>query len=114
MGYGPVVNGKQQPITRPENSWAATVNVHDRETFLIVPAVTDQAGYCRIVSRKHLSGFRFDLKDYRAHPERWVEAGRMNSRGELVSLNGPPGAFQEIQDCEPLMAGLTFTFELER
>lgn len=26
MGYGPVVNGKQKPITKYENSWAATVN----------------------------------------------------------------------------------------
>jgi hypothetical protein len=26
MGYGPVINGKQKPITQYENSWAATVN----------------------------------------------------------------------------------------
>lgn len=26
MGYGPVVNGKQKPITPFEGSWAATVN----------------------------------------------------------------------------------------
>lgn len=26
MGYGPVVNGKQKPLTPFEGSWAATVN----------------------------------------------------------------------------------------
>lgn len=31
MGYGPVVNGKQQPITPWEGSWAATVNNPDPE-----------------------------------------------------------------------------------
>ena len=31
MGYGPVVNGKQMPITPWEGSWAATVNNPDPE-----------------------------------------------------------------------------------
>lgn len=26
MGYGPVINGKQMPITQWENSWAARAN----------------------------------------------------------------------------------------
>ena len=26
MGYGPVINGKQHPITHWKGSWAATVN----------------------------------------------------------------------------------------
>lgn len=31
MGYGPVINGKQMPITPWEGSWAATVNNPDPE-----------------------------------------------------------------------------------
>lgn len=33
MGYGPVVNGKQMPITPWEGSWAATVNNPDPEKW---------------------------------------------------------------------------------
>lgn len=31
MGYGPVINGKQMPITPWKGSWAATVNNPDPE-----------------------------------------------------------------------------------
>ena len=31
MGYGPVINGKQRPITPWKGSWAATVNNPDPE-----------------------------------------------------------------------------------
>jgi len=33
----------------------------------------------------------------------------MNSRGELVCLNGSKEAWREFKDCEPLMAGLQIT-----
>jgi|GEM_PF-1586179 len=76
-------------------------------TFYIVPAWSDQAGQCRIVSRE---GFEGDAgKSYRADPDKWQEAGKMNSRGELVCLNGSKEAWREFKDCEPLMAGLQIT-----
>lgn len=83
-------------------------------TYLIVPAWSDQAGQCRIVCRTH-DGWesRPGLREYRDHPEIWLEAGLMNSRGELVCLNARPAHYHEIRDCQPLMAGTTFTFCLD-
>jgi hypothetical protein len=82
-------------------------------TYLIVPAVTDQAGQCRIVKRQHDIDFKppLGLRDYRDKPELWKEAGIMNSRGELVCLDctHPSHALHMKRD-QPLMAGTTYTF----
>lgn len=77
-------------------------------TLLIVPAETDIAGQCRIVSHPdHIKG---PLAHYRAAPEEWYEAGLMASNGKLRCLEGPLSWWNEIRECEPLMAGLTFYF----
>lgn len=80
-------------------------------TYLIVPALTDQAGQCRIVARQHGKVYQPDLADYRRQPGAWREAGHMTSAGKLVALDGPPNRFNDMRDCEPLAAGLTFTYE---
>lgn len=86
-----------------------------RVTYLIVPAVTDQAGQCRIVSTTHdnLSRFRPALADYRDNPDLWQEAGLMNSRGRLVCLDALPQVLEDMRRDEPLHAGLTYTYDLE-
>lgn len=72
--------------------------------YLIVPAVTDQAGRCNIVFQ---NGFEGDaLKDYRANPDSWKTVGHINSRGELVALDAPVGIYQALKGFEPLMAGI--------
>ncbi len=80
-----------------------------KTTYYIVPAWSDQAGYCRIVSR--VGAISNAPDNYRQHPEQWMEAGRMNSEGRLVYLNGSKHALQEFRDCEPLMAGLVITVD---
>lgn len=80
-----------------------------KTTYYIVPAWSDQAGYCRIVSREGSTG---DVpNNYRHHSEQWKEAGRMNSQGKLVCLDGSKAAWQEFRDCEPLAAGLVITVD---
>lgn len=79
-------------------------------TYLIVPAVTDLAGRCRIVSRRHDKDLHYGLADYRNKPEQWAEAGAMTSRGKLVHFAGTPEQFNDVKSCEPLAAGLTFTY----
>lgn len=75
------------------------------ETYLIVPAWSDQAGYCRIVSR---NGCCLDaLNSYRSAPDLWHESGRMNSRGEIVCLDNPI-LFKEMKEDQPLMAGMVY------
>lgn len=75
-------------------------------TIYIVPAWSDQAGQCRIVARD--DDFAGTARDnYRAEPDKWREAGLMNSQGKLVCFDGSDAARQELKDCEPLMAGLT-------
>lgn len=70
-------------------------------TLYIAPAMTDQAGQCRIYS---IEGKAHDAALlYRQHPNLWKEVGIMNSRGQLVCCEV---AFQEIRDMEPLMAGM--------
>lgn len=79
--------------------------------YLIVPAWSDQAGQCRIVSRTHEIKHPSPLQHYREFPSQWGEVGIMNSQGKLVCLDAPDAVIQEFKDCEPLAAGLTLTFD---
>jgi len=81
------------------------MNVH---TALIVPAFSDQAGQCRIVSRP--GKWPDALTAYRANDKAWKEVGLMNSRGHLVHADDA-NLRLELQDCEPLMAGLVVTYD---
>ncbi len=72
-------------------------------TYYIVPAWSDQAGQCRIVSREGLIPDAH--KSYQAAPGLWKEAGLMNSLGRLVCLSAGPEVQEEFRACEPLMAG---------
>lgn len=79
------------------------------KTVLIVPAVTDQAGQCRIVASE--GNYRDALRSYRANPEKWSEVGLMNSQGRVVCLSEELqkfGLLTEMRDCEPLMASTQF------
>lgn len=78
-------------------------------TIYIHPALTDQAGRCRI----YVKGAKVPnaRDDCRANPSDWHECGLMNSRGEVVAFIGPRQVYEEIKSCEPLMAGTTFHFE---
>lgn len=78
--------------------------------YLIVPAWSDQGGQCRIVRREHEINHPDPLQHYRQYPEQWKEAGLMNSRGVVVTLDASPEVLQEFRDCEPLMAGTCFAF----
>lgn len=81
------------------------------KTVYIVPAMSDIAGQCRIVQRD--SGFSGSARDnYRKEPQAWKEIGLMDSRGNLRCLTAPPEIVSELKECEPLMAGLEFEFEL--
>lgn len=84
-----------------------------RGTLFIVPALTDQAGQCRIVGSPGI--FQSASHNYQANPSAWQEVGLMNSRGELVCLNkrySAAGGWAELKDSEPLMAGCQFTVML--
>lgn len=73
----------------------------------IVPAMTDQAGQCRIVARE--GSVHSARDDYRRDPAAWKEIGIMNSRGRLVCLSADNLAIvDELKSCEPLMAGMQF------
>lgn len=82
-------------------------------TYFIKPALSDQAGQCRIY-RKHFGerdGAPSSVtRDYDADPGGWREVGLMNSRGRLVCLDAEPHIIEDIKTCEPLMAGLHFTY----
>lgn len=76
----------------------------------IVPALTDQAGQCRIVSREGKVASARD--DYRRNPDAWKEIGLMNSRGKLVCIAADNlDVVEELKSCEPLAAGLQFEVE---
>lgn len=80
--------------------------------FYIVPAWSDQASQCRIVSRT--TTVPVDArKDYLENSELWHEAGLMNSRGELVYLSANKDQYDDIKGCVPLMAGCQFTYEVD-
>lgn len=77
--------------------------------FYIVPAWSDQAGQCRIVTRS-FDGKLDARKSYMESPSLWKEAGLMNSRGELVCINSTPEQREDMKACEPLMAGTQFSY----
>lgn len=83
-----------------------------KTTYLIVPAMTDQAGQCRIVAREDWDTRQSALADYRANPDKWAEVGLMSSRGFLVCISAPPSVAEAITDSQPLAAGTTFTFDI--
>jgi hypothetical protein len=79
-------------------------------TVYIVPAMTDQAGQCRIVAREGEVDSARD--DYRRNPDTWQEIGIMNSRGKLVCIEAANlDIVDELKASEPLMAGLVFEVE---
>lgn len=80
-------------------------------TYLIVPALTDQAGQCRIVRTFHDDDQDRALSDYRRTPDLWDEAGVMSSRGRIVCLTALPQIYSDMQADEPLAAGLTYTYD---
>ena len=79
-------------------------------TLYIVPAMTDQAGQCRIVARK---GAWAAKQSYCENPEAWQEAGIMNSQGHIVCLNAPAKVYQQLIQDEPHMAGLEIQYKEE-
>ena len=80
-----------------------------KTTFLIVPAMTDQAGQCHIVAAE--GSHPKALESYRREPSLWRDAGLMNSRGKLVWVENIGDIRQQMLDCEPLMAGCIFEVE---
>lgn len=80
------------------------------KTVYIVPAWSDQAGQCRIISTVTFKSIGDAKRDYEHYPDKWRECGTMNSQGKLVAYDGPKSERDEIVACEPLMAGLVFEF----
>jgi hypothetical protein len=80
------------------------------KTVYIVPALTDQAGQCRMVATVTFTSIRNPAMDYRDYNDKWRECGIMNSKGKLVCYDGKPEESAHIQSCEPLMAGMIFEF----
>ena len=78
--------------------------------YIVVPAMTDQAGQCRIVARR---GAWAAKQSYRENPEAWHEAGIMNSQGHIVCLNAPAKVYQQLIQDEPHMAGLEVQYKEE-
>jgi len=77
-------------------------------TALIVPAMSDMAGRCRIVARR--GDIHDALWDYRDNPRRWKDVGLTDSRGELVCCEPYGDLVAELKACEPLRAGLVVPF----
>jgi hypothetical protein len=77
-------------------------------TYLIVPAWSDQADQCKIVSRdgRHPKA----LLSYRENHELWAESGIMNSQGQLVCLDNA-ALWEEMKADEPLAAGTVYYCE---
>lgn len=79
-------------------------------TYLVVPAWSDQAGQCRIVSREHDNKFRMCLATYRRAPELWKEAGLVSSTGGLRCIDASAVVAQYMREQEPIYPPTTFTF----
>lgn len=71
-------------------------------TLYIAPAMTDQAGQCRIYSTPGKP--RDTAALYRSNPEFFKEAGIMNSQGRVVCIEKAI-SWNDLKDMEPLMAG---------
>lgn len=78
-------------------------------TLYIAPALSDQAGQCRIYATEAVFNASV-ASHYRLHPALWKEVGLMNSRGKLVCFEGTIQQRQDLIDDQPLMAGLTYTY----
>lgn len=78
------------------------------QTLYIAPAMTDQAGQCRIYSTPGKP--RDTAALYRSSPEFFKEAGIMNSRGRVVCSDV---AYNDLKDMEPLMAGMVIEVDDE-
>ena len=74
-------------------------------TYLIVPAETDLATQCRIVSSAAAPSNA--LAAYRADPNAWQDSGLMNSQGKIVCLDDA-ALFARMREDEPLAAGLVY------
>jgi hypothetical protein len=74
-------------------------------TYLIVPAWSDLAGQCKIVSRegRHPQA----LLSWRENHTLWQESGIMNSQGKLVCLDNA-ALWEEMKADEPLSAGSVY------
>ena len=48
---------------------------------------------------------------YRNNPDRWVEVGLMNHRGQLVCFDGTQQQRDDLTQDQPLMAGLVYTYD---
>lgn len=79
-------------------------------TLYIAPAFSDQAGQCRIYATNALFNASA-ASHYRLHPQLWKEVGLMNSRGRLVCFEGAAEQRQDLTNDQPLMAGLTYTYD---
>jgi len=80
---------------------------------LIVPALTDQAGQCRIVRYTGAKSIKDPLTHYRTYPEQWFEAGIMSSRGSLVCYSGEDDEIDALIEDVPLAAGVIYRFPSE-
>jgi len=83
------------------------------QTLYIVPAFSDVAGQCRIVARDSDHKVKSARDNYRKDPDAWKEVGLMSSRGALRCITAEPEVVSELKDCEPLMAGMVFEFEIK-
>lgn len=81
------------------------------KTVYIAPAVGTLAGQCRIYATHADVTYRGARDHYRKFPQEWKEVGLMNFQGRLVCYDGTTLEYEEIKDCEPLMAGTVWTFE---
>ena len=81
-------------------------------TIYIAPAMTPQAGQCRIYACEGPM-IRSARDHYRTFPGLWKEVGIMNSRGNLVCFKGTPKQREDLTNDQPLMAGITYTYEDE-
>lgn len=82
-------------------------------TILVVPAITNQAGQCRVVARE--GNFASNaLDNYRTSTgNAWREVGLMNSLGCLAYFAGPREVREDIEDCQPLCGGWVYTTEIK-
>lgn len=67
--------------------------------------------YMRMFLTVELDSLRVEIRDcYTAQPETWRECGLMNYEGKLVCFDGPMEALHELQDSQPLMAGVNYRY----